>query len=119
MNERGLIQNVKCIICSSIKSNDKIIGCKWDTLKNIQVGIVLQDLLKLGVKRGETYIITECAHLKNMKLYVLRGTKLVLTQVNKPMGESNHKMAQFKTLFHVFTHGHLMLEYETLVWVVC
>jgi hypothetical protein len=28
-------------------------------------------------------------------------------------------MAQFKTLFHVFTHGHLMLEYETLVWVVC
>lgn len=37
MNERGFIQNVKCIVCSSIKSNDKIVGCKWDTLtKHVQ-----------------------------------------------------------------------------------
>jgi hypothetical protein len=71
--------------------------------------------LGLGVKKGETYIVTNYAHLKNMKLYALRGPKLILTQVNKPMGESNQKMVQIKTLFHVLTHGHPMLEYETLV----
>jgi hypothetical protein len=32
MNERGFIQSVKSIVCSSVKCNDKIVGCKWDTL---------------------------------------------------------------------------------------
>jgi hypothetical protein len=33
------------------------------------------------VKKGETYIVTNYAHLKNMRLYALRGPKLVLTQM--------------------------------------
>jgi hypothetical protein len=124
MNERGFIQSVKCIVCSSIKSNNKIVGCKWDRLtKHASCKIVVWDLPRLGVKRGETYIVTNCAHLKNMKLYALRGPKWgpksILTQVNKSMGESNQKMVPIKTLFRVLTHGHPMLEYETLVWIVC
>jgi hypothetical protein len=30
------------------------------------------------------------------------------------VGEGNWKMVQMKILFHVFTHGHPMLEYETM-----
>ncbi len=67
------------------------------------------------MKKGETYIVKDCAHLKNMRLYALKGPEIILIQVNKPMNESNQKMVQFKTLFHVFTHGHPMLEYKTLV----
>jgi hypothetical protein len=67
------------------------------------------------VKRGETCIVTDCAHLKNMKLYALKGPEIILAEVNNPMGKSNQKMVQFKILFHVLTHGHPILEYKTLV----
>ncbi len=41
------------------------------------------------MKKGGTYIAKDCGHLKNMRLYVQRGPKLVLTQVNKVVGEGN------------------------------
>ncbi len=82
MNERGFIQSVKSIVCSSVKCNDKIVGCKWDTLtKHASCKIVEWNFPGLGVKKGETYIVTNYAHLKNMRLYALRGPKLVLTQM--------------------------------------
>jgi hypothetical protein len=112
---KGFIQSVKCKVCSLIESKDKIIGCKWDTLtKHACRKIVVRELLRLGVKEGGTYIAIDCAHLQNMKLYVQRGPKSILTQVNKLVGEGNRKMVQMKALFHVFTHGHPMLEYKTL-----
>lgn len=72
------------------------------------------DLPSFGLKKGGTYIAKDCGHLKNMRLYAQRGPKSVFTQVNKPMGEGNQKMVQMKDLFHVFTHGHPMLEYEAM-----
>ncbi len=48
-----------------------IVGCKWDTLTKHQGHRnVAWDLPKLGVKKGEKFIAKDCAHLKNMKLYV-------------------------------------------------
>jgi hypothetical protein len=78
----------------------------WDIFtKHVGRRIVIQDWLRFGMKKGGTYIAKDCGHLKIMTWYAKRGLKSVLTQVNKPMGEGNWKMAQMKTLFHVFTHG--------------
>jgi hypothetical protein len=95
---------VKCKVCSLIESKDKIVGCRWDTFtKHAGRKIVVWDLLRLGVKKGGTYIAIDCAHLKNMRLYAQRGPKLILTQINKHAGEGNQKMVQMKALFHVIT----------------
>ncbi len=58
-------------MCFLIKIKYKIVGCKWDTLTKHQGSrIEAGDLLKLGVKKGEKFIAKDCAHLKNMKLFV-------------------------------------------------
>jgi hypothetical protein len=49
-----------------------------------------------------------------MKLYAQRGSKSILAKMNNPMGEGNPKMVPMKTLFHVFAHGCLMFNYESL-----
>jgi len=67
----SFIHIVRCKVCFLIKNKYKIIGCKWDTLAKHQgCRIAAWDLLKLGVKKGEKFIAKDCAHLKNMKLYV-------------------------------------------------
>jgi hypothetical protein len=38
----------------------------------------------------------------------------MLQQVNKPLREGNQKIIQFKSLFHILSHGCPMLEYETM-----
>jgi hypothetical protein len=66
----GFINVVKCIMCSLIENKEKIIGCKWDTLtKHQHCRIVMRNMSKLGVKKGGEYIVHDCVHLKNMKLY--------------------------------------------------
>ncbi len=72
------------------------------------------DLPKFGVKKGGKYIAIECIHLKNMKLYLWRGPKFILAKANKLMGERNWKIVKIKTLFHVLSHWHPMLEYKSL-----
>lgn len=97
-----------------IKEN-LIVGCKWDILtKNVSCKIVVHDLPKLGVQKGEEYIAKDCAHLKNMKLYAQWGSKLVLAQVNNFVDKGNQKMVQMKTFFHILVHGHPMFVYESL-----
>jgi hypothetical protein len=34
--------------------------------------------------------------------------------MNKLAGEGNQKIVQMKSLFHIFSHNHPMLEYESL-----
>jgi hypothetical protein len=55
----------------------------------------------LGVKKGVEYIAKDYAHLKNTKLYVQRGSKYILDQVNKLAGEGNRNFIQMKCIFHV------------------
>jgi hypothetical protein len=69
----------------------------------------------LGVKKGGEYIAKDYAHLKNMKLYAHRGSKFILVQVNRPMGEGIIKVIQMKCIFHVLFHGRPMLEFELVM----
>jgi hypothetical protein len=67
MATNGIIEIVRCKVCSLVENKEKIIKCKWDTLtKDASHRIVVHDLLQLGVKKGEEYIAKYCAHLKNM-----------------------------------------------------
>jgi hypothetical protein len=64
------------MVCFLIESKDKIVGCKWDTLtKHANRGIAMWDLLSLGVKKGGTYIIKDCANLKN-EIVCLKGSRV-------------------------------------------
>ncbi len=63
----GIIQIVKCRVCSLFENKDKIFRCKWAILtKRVSHRIVACDLLRLGVKKGREYIAKDCAHLRNM-----------------------------------------------------
>jgi hypothetical protein len=42
------------------------------------------------------------------------GSKSLLAQVNKLVGEGNWKIVQMKFLFHILYHSCLMLDYESL-----
>ncbi len=40
----GIIQTVKCKVCSLIENKDKIVRCKWDILtKHVSYRIVVRD----------------------------------------------------------------------------
>jgi hypothetical protein len=93
VSKDGMIILMKCKVCSLIEKKGKIMGYKWDTLTKHQgCQIASKDMPSLGVKKGGEYIAKEYAHLKNMKLYAKRGSKSVLIQVNKPIGEGNRKV---------------------------
>ncbi len=66
------------------------------------------------MKKGQEYIAKDCRHLKNLRLYAHRGSKSILVQINRLVGEGNWKIVQMKSIFHVLFHGRSMLEYESL-----
>ncbi len=70
--------------------------------------------LNLGWRKGDEYIAKDCAHLVNMWLWAQWGPNSILQQVNKPSRKRNQKIIQFKSMFHILSHGCLMLEYETM-----
>ncbi len=115
----GIIQIVRCKVCSLIENNEKIVRCKWGILaKHVGHKIVVHDLPWLGVKKGGGggggIITKDCAHLINMWLWAQWGPNSILQQVNKPSREGNWKIVQFKSLFHILSHDHPVLEYETI-----
>ncbi len=112
VSKDGMINLVKCKVYFLIEKKEKIMGCKWDTLTKQQGHqIVSQDMPNLGVKKGGEYIAKNCAHMKNMILYVQKGSKFVLAQINRLAGEGNKKVVQVKCIFHVLFHGPPMLEF--------
>ncbi len=115
MVEGGFIHTVRCKIYSLIENKDKIVIVCGIFSQNMWATWLLYGTCQgLRWKKGGTYIAKDCGHLKNITLYAQKVPKWILTQVNKLVGEGNWKMVQMKILFHVFTHGHPMLEYETM-----
>jgi hypothetical protein len=53
MDVGGIIQIVRCRVCSFIENKDKIVECKWDILtKHVSYTITVHDLPWLRVKKG-------------------------------------------------------------------
>jgi hypothetical protein len=49
----GIIQTMRCIICSFIENKDKIVECKWNILtKHVGYRIAIFDLPQFGIKKG-------------------------------------------------------------------
>jgi hypothetical protein len=75
----GVIQIVKCKVCSFNENKDKIVECKWDILtKHVGYTITVHDLPRLGVKKGAKYIAKDGANLKNMRLWVQWGPNSIM-----------------------------------------
>jgi hypothetical protein len=59
-------------------------------------------MLILGVKKQQEYIAKNYAHIKHYKLYMQKGSKSILAQMNKLAGEGNRKIVQIKLLCFIF-----------------
>lgn len=78
-------------------------GCKWDTLTKHQGHHIAQwDMLNLGLKKRQKYTTKNCAHMKNYKLYLHRGSKSILAQMNRLAMKGNQKIVQMKLLYFIF-----------------
>jgi hypothetical protein len=107
---------MNCKVCSAINGKPKLIVPKWDNLeKHMGKRRTLVDLPKKSVKKGQCYWDKSCKHLKNQKLFVDRKTNIVLQMVqNTIVGKGRQKFVQLAMLFHVFSRGRPMTEYEVL-----
>jgi hypothetical protein len=62
----GEIHCVKCIVCSTMKGKDVILGPKFDTLeKHAKKTKAIWNMPHLGKKQGELYVNKKCSHVKN------------------------------------------------------
>jgi hypothetical protein len=102
-----------------IEKMEKIVGCKWDTLTKHQGCKIAMWGPHLEVKKGGGYIVKNCAHLKNMRLYHQHVSRSILKQLHCPMGGAHWKMVQMKTLFHTFYTWLSNVGIQVFVWLVC
>jgi len=113
-SEDGLIEGVKCLICSAVERRNKLLKAKHDTLtKHAGRRKALKDI-KGVAKKGDWYYTKDCAHAKNAVLYAARGPQTVHQLVQNESGEQACKRVQFATIFHVLSNGRPMTEYESL-----
>lgn len=111
----SILQMVKCKVCSAFERKPCIMAAKFDTLlKHDGKRIAKKDLPQFKVKKGESYVATQCHHRKNLRLYAAKPALTVLQQINQCTSlEARRKLLQFATLFQVLTDGRPMLEYES------
>lgn len=78
----GVLQMVKCTICSEFDKKPCILGSKWDTLtKHEGRRKAKTDMPKFGVKKGQYYIAKDCRHRKNMRFHLAKNPTSILQQV--------------------------------------
>ncbi len=103
VSQDGSINLMKHKVYFLIKRKEKPMGCKWDTLTKHQGHPIAQwDMPNLGVKKRQKYTAKNCAHMKNYKLYMQRGSKSILAQMNRLAGEGNQNIVQMKLLCFIF-----------------
>ena len=82
--------------------------------KHEEKRICLEDGVPFNhLKKGESYIKTDCKHLKFVKLWVGRKQESIATQIIRILGaRDKRKGVQFSTLFQILSHGRPMCDYE-------
>lgn len=112
----GVLEMVKCTVCSEHDKKPCIMGPKWDTLvKHEGSRKAVKDIPKYGVKKGDCYIAKDCRHRKNMRLHMAKQPKTILQQVvtSSNRAEKERKKVQFATLFQILSSGRPVLEYQS------
>jgi len=111
----GILQMVRCKVCSSLDRKPCIMAPKSDTLfKHDGKRTAKKDMPQYKVKAGETYIATQCKHRKNLRLYAAKPPATVLEQLNNcTTVEARKKRVQFATLFQLLSDGRPMMEFES------
>ncbi len=80
----GIVDRVKCIVCSHVKGREVTMGAKSDTLeKHAGKRQAKSDLPHINVKKDEFYVNKKCAHLRAAASYngQSHGQPSVLQQV--------------------------------------
>jgi hypothetical protein len=69
-SDYGEIHHVKCIVCSTMKGKDVILGPKFDTLeKHVRKTKAIRNMPHLGKKQREFYVNKKCNNAKNEVTY--------------------------------------------------
>jgi hypothetical protein len=115
--EDGRLHMVKCRPCTAVEGVPKLLATKFDTLlKHEGKRHAIKDQALKNIKKGDVYMAKECKHQRNNAIYSARQPCIVLQQLNS-IGTSlkrQKKHVQFTLLFHLLTHGRLMLQYEQM-----
>ena len=80
----GIVDRVKCIVCSHVKGREVTMGAKSDTLeKHAGKRQAKSDLPHINVKKDEFYVNKKCGHLRAAASYngQSHGQPSVLQQV--------------------------------------
>jgi len=70
---------------------------------------------KFGVKKGQSYVVKDYRHKKNMRLHLAKKPTFVFQQVvtRSNRNEFEKKKVQFATLFQILSDGRSLVEYES------
>ena len=82
----GIVDRVKCIVCSHVKGREVTMGAKSDTLeKHAGKRQAKSDLPHINVKKDEFYVNKKCGHLRAAASYSSQsqGHPSVLQQVRQ------------------------------------
>jgi len=116
-SDYGEIHRVKCIVCSTMKGKDVILGPKFDTFeKHARKTKAIQNMPHLGKKQREFYVNKKCSHAKNEVTYFQQNCITIARHVIQGglKRERRRKRQQFVTILHMLQHGKLMLEFEVM-----
>ncbi len=81
-NDFGNINNVKCIVCLTMKGKEVILGLKLNMLeKNVGKTKAVRDMPHLSKKEREFYVNKKCTHAKNEIIYSQQSHIFIVEQV--------------------------------------
>ena len=105
---------MKCIVCSSVEGWQKMIVPKNDDLAKHQgKHVCTVDGVSSGMKVGDVYSATNCAHMKVCRTWAGKKLALVVEQVVSSLAkEYKQKGVQFATFFELLSYRCPMVDYE-------
>lgn len=79
MASNGILQMVKCKVCSAFERKFCIMAPKSKTLfKHDRKRIAKKDMPQFKVKKGESFVASQCRHHKNLHIYATKPPPTVL-----------------------------------------
>jgi hypothetical protein len=107
---------VKWIVCSAVGGKPIILKNKKDNLRKQEGQRLARSRLDLGttvVEVGQSYIVPDCRHWKNEKLWVARGLAPTPPVLSRTQGsrERSRKFTQFVIVMDLLLRGRPMTDY--------
>lgn len=114
MGVDGHIMQVLCKVCTDIEGREKLLVPKIDSLmKHAMRRRATTDIGK--VKRSEYFYLGNNQHVKNERIFFVKGGETILTKVMAGVKKERRlKEMQMRCLFHVLQQGWRMADFTAM-----